>query len=223
MGCGAGEDREAVGEEGVAEADVAAAGAEAGDATESEAAMTAVEGSYSKTSWAMIRPPGPVPTIRRAEMSPYPICLARVCARGEATTRSPVDDGAGDGAKEGGGVGAAGAAGASTAGAGAGAADAAAAPTSATKSLNAATLPSSSTVTIMGVPQAISPGPASAIILATMPSSCASKSTVALSVSTEQRTSPAPKESPSETFQEEMLPDSMVGEREGMPTTSWGG
>jgi hypothetical protein len=51
------------------------------------AATEALDGSYSITSRAMIRPPGPVPTIRRAEISPYPLSLARVCARGEAKTR----------------------------------------------------------------------------------------------------------------------------------------
>lgn len=45
-----------------------------------------------------------------------------------------------------------------------------------------------------------------------MPSSCASTSIAALSVSTERRTSPAANESPSFTFHSEMLPSVMVGD-----------
>jgi hypothetical protein len=40
-----------------------------------------------------------------------------------------------------------------------------------------------------------------------------------LSVSTTARESPAEKESPSATFHFDMVPDSIVGERAGMPTT----
>ena len=85
-----------------------------------------------------------------------------------------------------------------------------AAEASTLKSLKAGTSSSSSTMTIIGSPTWISPDPASAKILATTPSSCASKSTVALSVSTLQMTSPAENESPASKFQEPMEPDSIV-------------
>lgn len=49
------------------------------------------------------------------------------------------------------------------------------------------------------------------------------KSTVALSVSTEHKTSPALKDAPSATFQADIVPDSIVGDKLGMPTTSCGG
>ena len=56
------------------------------------------------------------------------------------------------------------------------------------------------TVISIGVPHLISPPPASRNILATTPSSCASKSTVALSVSIEHMTSLALKYEPTSTF-----------------------
>ena len=43
----------------------------------------------------------------------------------------------------------------------------------------------------------------------------------ALSVSITARESPVEKESPSATFHLEIVPDSIVGERAGMPTTMW--
>ena len=65
-------------------------------------------------------------------------------------------------------------------------------------------------MTIMGDPTETSPDPAGTKILAKTPSSWASKSTVALSVSTLQKISPGPKLSPSSKFQLAMDPDSMV-------------
>mmetsp|Transcript_26589 Transcript_26589/g.45252 ORF Transcript_26589/g.45252 Transcript_26589/m.45252 type:complete len:219 (+) Transcript_26589:26-682(+) len=91
----------------------------------------------------------------------------------------------------------------------------------ATKSLNAATSSSSSTVTIIGTPTVTSPAPASTIIFPTTPSSCASKSIVALSVSITARESPATNDSPSATFHLDIVPASMVGDRAGIPTTMW--
>jgi hypothetical protein len=75
---------------------------------------------------------------------------------------------------------------------------------------NAATSSGLSTVTMMGSPTFSSAGPACARIFATTPSSCASKSTVALSVSTLQKMSPAANLSPSFKFQLAMEPDSIV-------------
>ena len=46
---------------------------------------------------------------------------------------------------------------------------------------------------------------------------------VALSVSITASESPSEKDSPSATFHFEMVPDSIVGERAGMPTTMWYG
>ena len=50
-----------------------------------------------------------------------------------------------------------------------------------------------------------------------------SKSTVALSVSISQKTSPALTSSPSLTVQDEIVPAVMVGDRVGSPTTVWSG
>mmetsp|Transcript_5274 Transcript_5274/g.8790 ORF Transcript_5274/g.8790 Transcript_5274/m.8790 type:complete len:204 (-) Transcript_5274:230-841(-) len=91
----------------------------------------------------------------------------------------------------------------------------------ASKFLNAATSPSSSTVTMIGTPTATSPDPAGTKCFANTPSSCASKSMLALSVSMTAMESPAAKDSPSLTFHLEMVPASIVGERAGMPTTMW--
>lgn len=58
--------------------------------------------------------------------------------------------------------------------------------------------------------------PSGAKILAMIPSSCASTSMVALSVSISRSTSPVEKESPSFTFQDEMLPSVIVGDIAGI-------
>jgi len=55
------------------------------------------------------------------------------------------------------------------------------------------------------------------------PSSWASKSTVALSVSTSQRGCHPINSSPSLLFHLAIVPASIVGDRLGIPTTSWGG
>ena len=65
--------------------------------------------------------------------------------------------------------------------------------------------------------------PAGCRYLARTPSSCASKSTVALSVSISQMTSPAPNAAPSSTFHFAIVPCSIVGESAGCPTTSCDG
>mmetsp|Transcript_17285 Transcript_17285/g.37764 ORF Transcript_17285/g.37764 Transcript_17285/m.37764 type:complete len:229 (+) Transcript_17285:181-867(+) len=113
--------------------------------------------------------------------------------------------------------------------AGSTAAAAAAAPTdgsstSATNFSNAATSSSSSTTTQMGVPTGRSLASSPAFnILATMPSSCASKSMVALSVSISQITSPAAKDEPSAIDHEDIVPVSIVGLRAGIGYRVWGG
>ena len=60
-------------------------------------------------------------------------------------------------------------------------------------------------------------------IWANIPSSCASKSTDALSVSIVQSESPARKESPTWIVQAAILPVSMVGDKAGMGNIVWGG
>lgn len=73
----------------------------------------------------------------------------------------------------------------------------------------------------MGVPTGISldSAPAGKSSLATLPSSCASKSMEALSVSILAKTSPAEKESPSLTYHSAKEPPDMVGLKAGSPTT----
>ena len=100
---------------------------------------------------------------------------------------------------------------------------AAAAAGSGLKLANAATSAASSTTTRTGSPTFTSPPPAATRIFATMPSSVATKSTIALSVSTSHSTVPAENEEPSSTFQEAIVPASIVGERAGKPTTSCAG
>mmetsp|Transcript_18700 Transcript_18700/g.52003 ORF Transcript_18700/g.52003 Transcript_18700/m.52003 type:complete len:231 (-) Transcript_18700:137-829(-) len=119
----------------------------------------------------------------------------------------------------GGGVGAA----TGGAGVGSGAAAASGSAAGATKSLKAATSSSSSTVTKMGVPTGTSSAPASFRILAMYPSSCASKSIDALSVSILAKASPAMNSLPSSRYHSAKVPWSMVGESAGMPTTMWYG
>lgn len=80
----------------------------------------------------------------------------------------------------------------------------------------------SSTVTMIGSPTVYS-FPGEARSFATNPSSCASKSMVALSVSILAMASPALNESPSATYHSARLPVLMVGERAGRPTTRWYG
>jgi hypothetical protein len=72
---------------------------------------------------------------------------------------------------------------------------------------------------MIGDPHFTSPPPSVTRSFATTPSSWASKSIDALSVSITARESPAEKESPSATFHFEMVPDSIVGDRAGIPTT----
>lgn len=55
------------------------------------------------------------------------------------------------------------------------------------------------------------------------PSSCPSKSIVALSVSISASESPTEKDSPSEIFQEAIVPASIVDERADIPITVWSG
>mmetsp|Transcript_19587 Transcript_19587/g.24216 ORF Transcript_19587/g.24216 Transcript_19587/m.24216 type:complete len:209 (-) Transcript_19587:17-643(-) len=203
------------GSPGVATWDCAAAG------TAATLSTVAAAGTYSLTSAAMTRPLGPVPAIR--EIS-NPFCFARVCAKGDATIRPAA--GVDDVVPVAGGTAAAGAGGAATAAGagGVGAADAAAGSASSTVKLSKAAISSSfSTVTMIGVPQGTSAAPSSTKIFAMYPSSCASKSTVALSVSTWQKTSPAINSSPFDFVQADIDPDSIVGDRDGRPTTSWGG
>mmetsp|Transcript_1727 Transcript_1727/g.2544 ORF Transcript_1727/g.2544 Transcript_1727/m.2544 type:complete len:226 (+) Transcript_1727:1168-1845(+) len=93
-----------------------------------------------------------------------------------------------------------------------------------TKSANAATSSASSTTTHTGVPTGSScAADPSRNILAKTPSSCASKSTVALSVSIEHKTSPAENSSPSFKVQLAMVPVSIVGDKAGIGKTVWGG
>ena len=65
--------------------------------------------------------------------------------------------------------------------------------------------------------------PASMTILARYPSSGVSKPIVALSVSISQSRSPSLTWSPSFFSQDTMVPSSMVGERAGSATFTWGG
>mmetsp|Transcript_38202 Transcript_38202/g.92910 ORF Transcript_38202/g.92910 Transcript_38202/m.92910 type:complete len:215 (+) Transcript_38202:626-1270(+) len=129
---------------------------------------------------------------------------------------------AGAGAAAGGGGG--GGAAASTTGAGAGAGSGAAAVSSTTKFANGATSSPSSTVTMIGVPTAISaPEPASIKIFAMKPSSCASKSIEALSVSILANACPAENSDPSSRYHSASTPVSIVGLNAGIPTTIWYG
>ena len=74
----------------------------------------------------------------------------------------------------------------------------------------------SSAMTAIRVPTWTLLLPSWAKIFAMIPSSCASTSMVALSVSISRSTSPVEKASPSFTFQEEMLPSVIVGDMAGI-------
>ena len=74
----------------------------------------------------------------------------------------------------------------------------------------------SSAMTAIRVPTWTFLLPSGAKILAMIPSSCASTSMVALSVSISRSTSPVEKESPSFTFQDAMLPSVIVGDMAGI-------
>ena len=74
-----------------------------------------------------------------------------------------------------------------------------------------------------GVPTGTSLAPAGTTIFAKTPSSCASHSIVALSVSTSAMMSPAAMASPSFFFQEAMFPVVMVGESAGISREVCGG
>lgn len=83
------------------------------------------------------------------------------------------------------------------------------------KFANAGTSSASATTTQMGVP-ILHSFPGGMMILARIPSSCASKSTLALSVSMLHKTSPAAKLSPSAMAHDPMVPLSIVGESAGI-------
>eukprot|EP00602_Paraphysomonas_sp_CaronLab_P009826 CAMPEP_0185028712 /NCGR_PEP_ID=MMETSP1103-20130426/14649_1 /TAXON_ID=36769 /ORGANISM="Paraphysomonas bandaiensis, Strain Caron Lab Isolate" /LENGTH=101 /DNA_ID=CAMNT_0027563221 /DNA_START=340 /DNA_END=645 /DNA_ORIENTATION=- len=87
---------------------------------------------------------------------------------------------------------------------------------------NLDTSSSLSTVIIIGAPTVTSE-PASTNNLAMYKSSTASNPIVALSVSTSAIVSPADTASPSFLIHDTIVPATIVGERAGIPTTSWCG
>mmetsp|Transcript_20454 Transcript_20454/g.33764 ORF Transcript_20454/g.33764 Transcript_20454/m.33764 type:complete len:203 (-) Transcript_20454:95-703(-) len=97
-----------------------------------------------------------------------------------------------------------------------GAAGASTPASAAVKLANAAMSASSSTTTPIGVPTGTSLAPASIRIFARNPSSCASKSTVALSVSISHTGDPALIASPSLSVHPAIFPVSMVGDKAGI-------
>mmetsp|Transcript_38203 Transcript_38203/g.92913 ORF Transcript_38203/g.92913 Transcript_38203/m.92913 type:complete len:217 (+) Transcript_38203:626-1276(+) len=165
--------------------------------------------------------------------SPHPVLMTGATAANAASisgggvTASATGSGAaaGAGAAGGGGGGGGGAAASTTgAGAGAGSGSGVAAVSSTTKFANGATSSPSSTVTMIGVPTAISaPEPASIKIFAMKPSSCASKSIEALSVSIFANACPAENSDPSSRYHSASTPVSIVGLNAGIPTTIWYG
>src|SRR6218665_300285 len=167
----------------------------------------------ASTSFLTTRPCGPVPKIAESSM---PASFASRLASGEAKTRAPVLAGAGAAALGGGATTAEPEA---TAAAGAGAALGAsagcAAGAGAGALTSAALSPSVSSTAITALTFTFSV-PSATMILPILPSSTASTSIVALSVSISAMTSPEETLSPSLTCHLASLPSSIVGESAGM-------
>ena len=184
-------------------AGAAAAGAAAGVAAVAGAAVA------PSTSAFTIRPRGPEP-LMAARSSPFWAAIRR--ASGEAKMRLPSAPAGAAGAGAGAAAAAGAAAGAAGADASAGAAEAAGAGLAATSPA----LSPSPRSTAIGVFTFTPSVPSATRILPITPSSTASNSIVALSVSISARRSPELTSSPSLTSHFASVPSSIVGERAGM-------
>ena len=183
-----------------AEAEVAMVGAAAGGAVGVATGADAAAGLAPSTSALTMRPCGPEPVIF-VRFKPFSAAMRR--ARGEAKTRAPAGLAA---------VGAGGSAAAGAAATGVAVAGAAVAAGAATVSA----LSPSSRITAIGVLTFTPAVPSAISSLPTIPSSTASNSIVALSVSISARICPDLTVSPSFTSHLARVPSSIVGERAGI-------
>ena len=185
--------------EGAADAAAAAGAAAADDFLALPPARAA------STSCLTMRPPGPEPAILpRSRL----LCSAMRRASGDANTRAPC------GAAAAAATGACAAAGAAATGAAAASAATGAAPLAAT-ALASSPSPAITAINSLTFTPSVPPG---TTIFASTPSSTASTSIVALSVSISHRTWPDLTVSPSAFSQRAILPSVMVGDRAGIST-----